>query len=65
LERLGWAAFPIGDHFSLIQSKVITGWPRIGSSRIDAVLERVRRGDDQVFDELVVANSEDEETDDE
>jgi hypothetical protein len=65
LGRLGWAAFPIGDHFALIQAKAITGWPRIASSRIDDVLWRVRRGDNPVFDELVVSNSEDEETDDE
>ena len=63
--RLGWTAFPIGDHFALIQSKAIDGWPRIGSARISEVLQRVRRGDDSVFDELNGSISEEGSADDE
>jgi hypothetical protein len=49
---LGWTAFPVGDNFGLIRTETIDGWPRIGSSRVRPILDRVRAGDIEVFEQI-------------
>ncbi len=52
LAELGWAVFPVGDHFALIQVATIEAWTRIGSQRLRPLLQRVRAGDNSVFEQL-------------
>ena len=45
LFRVGWILFFAGTTYAVVKMKVVDGWGRISSKRIQAELEKVGRGE--------------------
>ena len=66
LFRVGWVLFFAGTTYAVVKMKVIDGWGRISSKRIDEDLEKVGRGefDFASLEHLLVASESSVEADD-
>jgi hypothetical protein len=45
LFRAGWALFLAKTTFAVVKTSVVHNWPRLSSKRIDAVIEKVQKGE--------------------
>src|ERR1700733_10035757 len=52
LFRAGWVLFSAGTTYAVVKMKIVEGWGRISSNRIDKDLAEVSRGEFKLFDRL-------------